>query len=67
MENFKNLSLEELKELNGGEPISIAIGLCALAIAVGTVGIYLYNNSGDISRGFRDGRRGNYNPPFSSR
>ncbi|WP_162418783.1 hypothetical protein [Cyclobacterium roseum] len=67
MEKLKELSLEELKVINGGEPVSIAIGLFALAIAVGSVGVYLYNNSGDIARGFRDGRKGNYNPPLSCR
>ncbi len=63
MEKFKELSIEEMQEVDGGEPVSIALGICALAIAIGTVCVWAYNNSSSIVNGFNDGRSGNYNPP----
>lgn len=63
MENLKELSFEEQVEIDGGEPISIILGACALVIAVGTVCVWAYNNKSSIVDGFNDGRNGSYNPP----
>jgi bacteriocin-like protein len=63
MKNFEELSFEEMQRVEGGEPISIALGICALVIAVGSVCVWAYNNKSSMVNGFNDGRSGNYNAP----
>lgn len=63
MQKFKKLSFEEMVEVDGGEPVSIILGVCALVIAVGTVFVWVYNNKSSIIDGFNDGRKNTYTPP----
>lgn len=58
MEKFKELSFEEMQEVDGGFWAAISVGIAVVGAC-----IYVYNNASDMAAGFRDGMSGNYNPP----
>jgi hypothetical protein len=64
MESLKELSFEDSYEINGGEPITLTVlGVASAVIAIGTVAVWIYNNSEDIVKGWNDGLNGTYDGP----